>query len=143
MKKFFLLLPIFLVLSCGQHKVAYMDNAVNSLIGDESYLAKFGELPNNETDYHLRIQTHLEYVYQLLQARDISHLTPEKQEKRNFLLQQLRDYYTVGIYPSNEAYPGVSRPCFIDGQGRSCAEGYLVQQSADRELGEEINKEAQ
>lgn len=143
MKKIFLLLPVFLVISCGQHKVAYMDNAVNSLIGDESYLAKFGELPNNETEYHLRIQTHLEYAYQLLQARDISYLTPERREKRNFLLQQLRDYITAGIYPSNEAYPGVSRPCFIDGDGRICAVGYLVEQSAGRELAEAINREAQ
>lgn len=143
MKKLILLLPLFLGLSCGQQKVAYKDNAVNSLIGDESYLMKFGGLPNQETDYHLRIQTHLEYVHNLLGAKDISHLTPEKRAKRNFLLQQLDAYIAAGIFPNNEAYPNVSRPCFIDGQGRICAVGYLVQQSAGRELAEAINRKAQ
>ena len=48
-------------------------DAINPIIGDISYLEKFGEAPNQTTDEQLRIQTHLEYVEQLLRKKDLNH----------------------------------------------------------------------
>ncbi|HEX5051389.1 MAG TPA: hypothetical protein VFZ65_06425 [Planctomycetota bacterium] len=111
---------------------------INGLIGDQSFVHAFGGLAAR-ADETLRIRTHLAYVEDLLRHRDVSDLPAELQRTRRQHLDRLRAYHQNGVFPRNYDHPGERRPCFIDRDGRMCAVGYLVEQSAGRELAEAIN----
>ena len=51
----------------------------------------------------------------------------------------LNEYWTAGIFPKNYDYPDQRIPCFIDKDGNICAVGYLIEQTAGRQIAEEIN----
>ncbi len=70
-------------------------------------------------------------------------MTAAQKNKRNRLLDYLKNYYTAGNFPANNDYPYERKPCFIDREGNICAVGYLVAQSAGREIAEEINSKFQ
>ncbi|PSQ71726.1 MAG: hypothetical protein BRD38_00980 [Bacteroidetes bacterium QH_9_67_14] len=112
---------------------------VNAVIGNESYRATFGEGPKAGTSEQLRLRTHLAYVEGLLRARDVSHLTPAQRERRARLLGRLRTYRQRGVFPQN-TYQRGRTPVFIDAQGRLCAVGFLIAQSAGRAAAERINE---
>lgn len=112
---------------------------VNAVIGDISYIWKYGKAPGIHTNEQLRIATHLEYVEKLLRSRDASGLPQELQESRAELLDHLHEYWNAGAFPVNYDFPGERRPCFIDKNGNICAVGYLVEQSAGRKMAEAIN----
>ena len=112
---------------------------VNPLLGDISYESKFGHKPDATTDNNFRIRTHLEYVENLLRNKDISNLSADLKTKRNHLLDLLHNYWTNGIFPKNYDYPEQRKPCFIDKYGNICAVGYLVEQTASRQIAEAIN----
>ena len=118
-------------------------DSVNAVVGDESYLNAFGELPDQTASEHVRIQTHLTYVEALLRNQSVAHLTPEKRKQRLALLEHLRRYREAGVFPQRQdGYPN-RRPCFIDDSGNICAVGYLVEQTAGRDLAEQINAQYQ
>jgi hypothetical protein len=117
--------------------------SVNPIIGDESYLETFGEMPNDKTPNVLRVQTHLKYVEEMLRKKDVSHLSPELQSRRTQLLDLLREYHQRGKFPDNHHPSGDRKPCFIDDSGTICAVGYLVEQTASRETAEALNKKFQ
>lgn len=112
---------------------------INPLLGDISFVDKFGQQPTATTNEDLRIKTHLEYVENLLRQKDCSNLTPELKEKRKNLLDLLHNYWTAGIFPRNYDYRNERKPCFIDKDGIICAVGYLVEQTAGRQSAEKIN----
>ena len=112
---------------------------VNPVIGDISFVSKFGHQPDANTDEILRIKTHLEYVEIFLRNKDVSNLSPEQMQNRKHLLDLLYEYRTAGIFPRNYDYADQRKPCFIDKEGRICAVGYLVKQTAGREAAEQIN----
>lgn len=114
--------------------------SVNPIIGDKSFVAKFGYEPDANTDNHLRVQTHLAYVENLLREKKVEHLSQAQQAKRNHLLDLLHDYWTKGVFPQNYDYPNERKPCFIDKDNTICAVGYLVEQTAGREAAEYINQ---
>lgn len=114
-------------------------HAVNPLIGDASFIDRFGTPPSPGTDPQLRVSTHLSFVHDLLSRRDASALTPEQRDARRENLARLREYIDAGVFPLNERYRDETRPCFIDDDGRICAVGYLVEQSAGRAAAERIN----
>lgn len=144
MKIFFSLFAIVLAfVSCQESQVHDKSSTVNQIIGDISFLEAFGVYPDDQTDESLRIQTHLKYVQGLLRNKEVSHLSPDLRDKRKQALDHLNDYWQAGIFPTNNAYPGERKPCFIDDAGRICAVGYLVEQTAGRKLAEEINQQAQ
>lgn len=117
----------------------YVSTTVNPLIGDESFVKKFGHKPDANTDDHLRIHTHLEYVETLLRTRSTDEMSSDQQKKRLFLLDKLREYRQRGVFPKNNDYKNERKPCFIDKDGAICAVGYLVEQTAGREAAEQIN----
>jgi hypothetical protein len=140
MKKVILFLSLILCIShisCNMH--SNIKQAINPIIGDISFIQKFGYEPGITTDEDLRIKTHFEYVENLLRKRDISHLTLELREKRRQLLNLLHDYYTAGIFPRNYDYSGNREPCFIDKDNRICAVGYLIEKTEGRKIAEQIN----
>lgn len=112
---------------------------VNAVLGDESFVATFGTTPTASTPEDLRLKTHLSYVEGLLRARDVRHLTPEQQERRNALLDRLRAYWKAGIFPRNTERPNRT-PVFIDEEGRLCAVGYLIAESEGLEAVEKIDE---
>jgi len=114
-------------------------NTINSIIGNISYQHKFGEEPSFVTDEVLRIQTHLEYVENILRSKSTSELNAKERSQRLHMLDLLHAYWTAGIFPRNYDYPEETKPCFIDRDGTICAVGYLVTQTEGSDLAQEIN----
>lgn len=139
--KLFSLLLTGILISHGGCNLENKDHqCVNSILGDISFEKKFGREPNSVDKEDLRISTHLEYVEDILRAKDVSHLTKERQESRSRLLDLLTSYRNAGVYPVNYDYPDQRIPCFIDKEGRICAVGYLIEKSVGREVAEYINQ---
>jgi hypothetical protein len=145
MKRFAMLAPIiFAVILMGYNEPKNeKGQTVNPIIGDISFVKKFGEKPNKATDNTLRIKTHLEYVEGLLRQKNVSALPLAQQQNRAHLLDLLHDYWVAGIFPKNYDYPEERKPCFIDKDGNICAVGYLIEKTAGREAAEKINRQYQ
>ncbi|MCU0424462.1 MAG: T9SS type A sorting domain-containing protein [Candidatus Kapabacteria bacterium] len=136
-----LILALFFAFSFGASSLyaeTFHTNTVNAVLGDVSFVKKFGAKPTSRTNERLRLQTHLEYVETMLRAKDVSHLPKALQVRRAMLLEKLREYRLAGCFPTNVAYKE-RRPCFIDAAGTICAVGYLIEQTAGRALAERIN----
>jgi len=127
-----------LFLGCNKSTVD-TSQMVNPLLGDISFESKFGHKPDATTDNNLRTSTHLEYVENLLRSKDVSNLSADLQTKRNHLLDLLHDYWTNGIFPKNYDFADQRKPCFIDKNGTICAVGYLVEQTTNRQIADDIN----
>lgn len=135
-----IIIPVaILVVFAFNTKEQNANQSVNPVLGDVSFMAKYGIEPNETVDNQLRIVTHLEYVEKLLREKDDSHLSFELKSNRAHLLDLLHDYWTAGIFPKNYDYKDQRKPCFIDKDGNICAVGYLVEQTAGREAAESIN----
>ncbi|MEP1150614.1 MAG: hypothetical protein ABJH08_02695 [Balneola sp.] len=115
--------------------------SVNAVIGDISFIEKFGVEPDNTTEENLRLTTHLKYVENKLRTTDVSHLSAELRVKRSQLLDYLKEYIEEEAFPKNYHYPKKRQSVFIDKNGAICAVGYLVERSVDRSVAEEINAE--
>jgi len=112
---------------------------INPVIGDISWVTRFGQQPDASVNEDVRIQTHLSYAENLLRQKDVSNLSPELQQKRVHNLDLLHDYWTRGSFPRNYDYTETRKPCFIDKDGTICAVGYLVEQTAGRNAAKAIN----
>ena len=137
--KFILTIFVLTILASCNSKTNKIEQTVNAVIGDISYIQTFGHKPTKETDEKTRLQTHLKYVEKLLRNKDVSRLTVEQKENRIKMLDLLNEYWTAGIFPKNYDYPDQRIPCFIDKDGNICAVGYLIEQSAGRQVAEELN----
>lgn len=116
---------------------------VNPVLGDISFESTFGKKPTAEVSSELRIATHLAYVENLLRQKEMPHLTAALKEKRSHALDLLHQYRINAVFPENFDYPGERKPCFIDKNGRICAVGFLLEQTASREAAERINEKYQ
>ena len=145
MKKviFFLLLIATILHFIVGPQVADKKQTVNPILGDISFIYKFGHQPDLTANEDLRIKTHLEYVENLLRHKDIPNLSPELLQKRKQLLDLLHNYRTTGIFPRNHDYKETRKPCFIDRDNRICAVGYLIEKTAGRQIAEDINNKHQ
>lgn len=136
-----LILTIFvltILVSCNR-KSSEIEQTVNAVIGDISFFETFGNQPTKQANETLRLQTHLKYVEKILRNKDVSSLTKEQRENRHKMLDLLNEYWTAGVFPINYDYPDQRIPCFIDKDGNICAVGYLIEQTAGRQITEEIN----
>ena len=127
----------FLICSCSSSFNS--KQSVNPVIGDISFEKKFGYKPTASTDNELRIKTHLEYAENMLRQKDVPLLSPMLIKNRNRMLDLLHKYWKNGVFPKNFDYPEERKPCFIDKDGRICAIGYLIEQTAGRKAAENIN----
>lgn len=136
----FILSIFILVIMASCDKASNETNqAVNVVIGDISYIEAFGHAPNEETDEIIRLQTHLNYVEKILRSKDISSLTVEQKQNRAQMIALLNKYSKAGVFPKNYDHPNQRIPCFIDKNGNICAVGYLIEQTAGRQVAEKIN----
>lgn len=130
---------LLLLFSCVSNAAVKKNKLVNPILGDNSYVIKYGHKPSLTSDNNLRIKTHLEYVENLLRQKDVSYLSMEFQIRRNYVLDLLHDYWTKGVFPKNYDYYDQRKPCFIDKDGTICAVGYLIEQTTNRHIVENIN----
>lgn len=116
--------------------------AINAVIGDASWVAAFGRLPDESADETTRIRTHLRFVLHELRARDVTALPLDVRTRRAAALANLVRYIERAQFPRRtyDAYPG-RRPRFIDEAGVHCAVGYLIAASGAPELARAINAE--
>lgn len=117
---------------------AALQSSVNAILGDRSYVQRFGHLPGPEVSEHLRLQTHLAFVEQQLRRHTPQAIPKALYAQRARNLDLLSAYWQAGVFPSQNAYPG-RRPHFIDAEGRLCAVGHLIAQTAGRGLAECVN----
>ena len=135
-------LLLFILISTNCLKIsAKNDNVqpVNAILGDISFFEKYSSLPTQSVSEVLRIQTHLEYVESLLRKASTAHLTKKQKKNRQKAIENLHFYWTAGVFPENREFLNDRKPCFIDAKGNLCAVGYLIEQSAGREVAEQIN----
>ncbi|PIQ28133.1 hypothetical protein COW36_05155 [bacterium (Candidatus Blackallbacteria) CG17_big_fil_post_rev_8_21_14_2_50_48_46] len=107
---------------------------INKIIGDISFLERYGQLPTLKTNTNLRIQTHLAYVEERLRKVPNTHISPHLRLQRETLLDHLKTYRLAQKFPRNYEYQNQSRPVFIDREGNICAVGYLIEKTAGRKL---------
>lgn len=137
---FLTLMIALLITSCNRQNDFDKGQLINSIIGNISFVNKFGVQPDRNTDENLRIRIHLEYVEQLLRQKDISNLPSDQKVKREKLLDLLHDYWMAGNFPKNYDFSDKRKPCFIDKDDNICAVGYLVEQTAGRKVAATINE---
>lgn len=111
---------------------------VNAVIGDDSWIARYGGAPDASADEDARLRVHLEYVEALLRGRVPEGQSAAQRAARAQNLTRLRAYIERGEFPRNREVQG-RRPHFIDDDGRICAVGYLIEQTAGRATAEAIN----
>ncbi len=142
MKKIALFSVFILLAAAWKYRTAteLPQKTINTLLDDISFIDKYGRQPTIDDDEDIRIHTHLEYVENQLRHADVSGLSADQQHNRQHLLALLRDYRERGIYPRNYDFPDERKPCFIDKDGRICAVGYLIEQTAGRKTAEAINR---
>lgn len=112
---------------------------VNAIVGNAGYVAATGQAPTTATNDEARVQAHLAYAEQVLRSQLAAGFNPALARRRAHLLDLLHRYWVKGVFPRNFDYPGERRPCFIDRDGRLCAVGYLVAETAGRPVAECIN----
>jgi hypothetical protein len=110
----------------------------NHHLGDDSFVAAFGRLPDPMDPEPLRMHTHLAYVRAWLGGRPAAR--PELAAARARLLGFLDEYIAHGTTPRNTRLP-YRNPVFIDDDGTICAVGYLIERTAGRPLAEQIAAE--
>lgn len=140
MKNLTLILLIVLLGAC-QQKNAPKRNSINPVIGNTSYVEKFGKEPTAQINEDVRIKTHLSYVEKLLRKKSTLHLSIIERKKRALILDYLQSYHEAGIFPRNYDHEDERRPCFIDKDNNICAVGYLVEKTAGLEAAQAINSE--
>jgi len=93
MKKAIIILSIVIMISLSfNNQTSINDQTINPLLGDISFINKFGQKPTVTTNEDLRIKIHLEYVENMLRQKDVSNLTVKQQENREYLLDLLHEY---------------------------------------------------
>ena len=124
----------------GHDQRRYGGDEINAVLGDASWVAKFGTRPDATATEQKRIQVHLAFVLDRLRETDVNHLGPAQKRNRRRALESLRQYIDRGVFPrrGQDSYSG-RRPRFIDSVGTYCAVGYLLAESGATELAESIN----
>lgn len=137
--KFLMFFSIVAALLNCNHQVNSKSQTVNLVLGDISFINKFGVEPSTSTNENLRIKTHLEYVENLLRKREVDHLTKQQKQNRKRVLDLLYKYRIAGVFPKNYDHKG-RKPCFIDSDGNICAVGYLLEHTTGRATAEAVNE---
>ena len=85
-----------------------------------------------------RIQGHLLDVERTLREKGTDNLSNAQRERRNTVLNWLREYRERGEFPHNHTHADGRVPVFVDEHGTPCAVAYLLQRSGRENLVREI-----
>lgn len=139
-RTFFLFIVVsFILAGSGDQPQVIGISGINPIIGDISYITKFGYIPDENTSEVIRIKTHLEYVISVLIKEDIKRLNVIQKENRKHLINLLAEYIDSEQFPKNNHFKE-RRPVFIDEDDNFCAVGYLIAQTEGEAVAREINK---
>ena len=140
MKRISLMLLVLLagIFSFGRNH----SNTINAIIGDLSFVEKYGTMPDNDVNETERIMVHLSFVENLLRNRNVFYPDESTRLKRTLVLDLLKQYIENAVFPVNYDHQE-RRPCFIDRNGNICAVGYLIEKTVGRETAEKINAKHQ
>jgi hypothetical protein len=108
----------------------------NHHLGDDGFVAAHGRDPT-ATDEHARVQDHFRMIRQQLASRPATR--PDLAARRAKILSYFDDYIHKDLTPQNTHLPWRT-PVFIDDRGTICAVGYLIEQTAGRDLAESVAK---
>ncbi len=114
-------------------------DAVDRVIGDGGFNRLNPIVPGNGVDQDLQVTRRLTAIEELLRRRDVTAWPEELRAERARNIDRLHEYRLRASYPRNYDHPEQMLPCFIDREGTICAVGYLVEQSAGRDVAERIN----
>lgn len=85
------------------------------------------------------VQRSIDGALQMLDQRDVSHLSAAQRAKRSWIAAELRRYQAAGEFPQNRHFRGDNVPYFVDQtSGAICAVGHLMAASGRRDLVERI-----
>ncbi len=104
MHKYISVLILLASVFCGCTKLSKPHDTINPIIGNSSWIETYGREPDGTENNQLRIQTHLRFVENMLRNKDVSYLSPHEQQKRENMLNLLRDYWQRGEFPINSKY---------------------------------------
>jgi hypothetical protein len=85
-----------------------------------------------------RIKTHLRIVEAQLRRNNVDHLPAELKSARESNLDRLHEYWSTGVFPKNLDFKGKFVPYFKDAVGTPCAMAYLIEESGNRDLVNEV-----
>ncbi len=116
-------------------------DTINAIVGDASWHAVQGGSSIDGADEQGRIRTHLRYALRRLRERDTTSLPLTVQQRRAAVLAALQRYIDRGRFPSrtDDDLPG-RRPRFVDDRGTHCAVAYLIADSGEPGLVDEIQR---
>ncbi|CAN5668566.1 hypothetical protein BH11MYX1_BH11MYX1_51770 [soil metagenome] len=107
---------------------------INPVIGDESFIARFGRLPTRFDDPRTRVASHVGYAARLLRARAIAPVSARRREQRPRVLDALDAYVAAARFPDSETDRDLA-PTFVDPSSQvRCAVAALVEVTAGTEL---------
>lgn len=86
-----------------------------------------------------RIDEHLQGAVRLLNSADTSSYHNFQMRQRKKLIQDLNRYIHLRIYPRNIDFTS-NKPYIRDNEGRLCALAYLISETGNQELVEELVK---
>lgn len=121
----------------------YHPQPIDRVIGDGGLNNVYPIHPTIGADGIATISRRLEYIESLLRSRDLSDWPADLVTERMKNLDRLHQYRLRAEYPINYDHPESSLPCFMDRDGKICAAGYLIQQSAGEDVAREINSRYQ
>lgn len=98
---------------------------VNAIVGDRSWVERFGTAPGPDASEDDRIAVHLAWVEAKLRRETPSDLEPERALRRDALLDVLAHYRHARSFPRQATGKG-RLPRFVDDEGRHCAVAHLV-----------------
>jgi hypothetical protein len=129
---------ILIISICVLHLQAlYAIHLLNAVIGDDGW--KSFCVYEKELTETQKIAAHLQFAEEKLRKNTPEGLTQEQKINRLKLLDDLHAYRLNEKFPVNENSPFEREPTFIDCHGNICAVGYLIEQSAGKEMAENIN----
>jgi len=85
-----------------------------------------------------RIQIHLRIMESVLAMKNVDHLSNELKQERARNINRLRDYWMRGQFPRNTDSPYLRTPFIKDVHRTPCAMAYLIEQSGNRALIDEL-----
>jgi hypothetical protein len=115
--------------------------SVDRSIASGSFNAVYPIEQNRRSIQQRQITARLGKMVALMASRETPGMSDELRAARKANLERLLAYRDRGRFPVNYEHPGRQLPCFIDSTGAICAVGYLVEQTAGRDLAEMINRE--
>ena len=112
---------------------------VDEVLGEGGFNLVYPVVPGNGIPHQTQITHRLIALEMLLRQRDVTSWPAGLRAERARNLDRLHQYRLAASYPRNYDRPSELLPCFIDRDGRICAVGYLVEQSAGHGFAEKIN----